>query len=72
MRHGRTDMSGHDLWHIAVLGATLFAAAGVAILTLGSLLWDDTPLGVAKAKFFILGLVGLAGVLIALEWLGVH
>jgi hypothetical protein len=62
----------HDLWHIAVLGTTLFAAAGVAILALGSLLWDDTPLGVAKARFFILALVGLAGVLITLEWLGVH
>lgn len=55
-----------------MLGSTLFAAAGVAILALGSLLWDETPLGVARARFFILGLVGLAGVLIALEWLGVH
>ena len=65
-------MTTHDLWHIAVLGATLFAAAGVAILALGPLLWDDTPLGAAKARFFVLGLVGLAGLLLALEWQGVH
>ena len=65
-------MTTHDLWHIAVLGSTLFAAAGAAILALGSLLWDDTPPGVVRARPSIIALVGVAGVLLALEWLGVH
>ena len=55
-----------------MLGSTLFAAAGVAILALGALIWDEIPLGVAKARPAILVLVGLAGLLLALEWLGVH
>jgi hypothetical protein len=55
-----------------VLGSTLFAAAGVAILGLGSLIWDETPPGVAKARPLILGLVLLAGVLLIVEWTGVH
>jgi hypothetical protein len=62
----------HDLWHIAVLGSTLFAAAGVAILALGSLIWDETPPGVTKARPLILGLVAIAGILLVAEWTGVH
>jgi hypothetical protein len=62
----------HQLWHVAVLGSTLFAAAGAAILLLGSLVFDEPPPGLTKARPAILALALLAGGLLALEWLGVH
>ena len=55
-----------------MLGSTLFAAAGLAILAIAPLIWDEVPDGLTKVKPSILGLVGLAGALLGLEWLGVH
>ena len=65
-------MDWHEIWHIAVLGSTLFAAAGVVILALSSLVFDEPPPGLSRARPAILALVGAAGALVALEWLGVH
>lgn len=65
-------MTGHDLWHVAVLGSTLFAAAGVAILVLAPLIFDETPRGVIRARPAIGAVVVLATVLLGLEWLGIH
>ncbi|HWC15121.1 MAG TPA: hypothetical protein VG929_11115 [Actinomycetota bacterium] len=65
-------MSGHDLWHIAVLGSTLFAAAGVVIVVLASLLYDEMPPGITRARPAAAGIVAAAGALLGLEWLGVH
>jgi hypothetical protein len=65
-------MTRHEIWHVAVLAATLFAAAGGAILVLGPLVFDEPPPGLSRARPAILGLVLLAGVLLGLEWLGVH
>ncbi|MGH2729411.1 MAG: hypothetical protein ACRDJI_02260 [Actinomycetota bacterium] len=64
-------MSSHDLWHIAVLGSTLFGAAGLLIVALGPLVLDS-PRGAARARPFVLGLLALAGFLLLLEWLVVH
>ena len=57
---------------MAVLGSTLFAAAGVAILLLGAVLFDEPPPGLQRSRPIVLvtGLIALA--LLALEWLGVH
>jgi hypothetical protein len=65
-------MTRHEIWHVAVLLSTLFAVAGVAILALGSLVFDEPPPGLARARPAILGLAALGGVLVAMEWLGVH
>ena len=65
-------METHDLWHIAVLGSTLMAAAGAALVVLSPLLFEEPPPGLAKARVFVLGLAGLAAVLLTVEWLGIH
>ena len=65
-------MSWHEVWHVAVLGSTLFAAAGIVTLVLAPLIFDDTPPGLKRARPLILALVTLAALLLALEWLGVH
>lgn len=62
----------HDLWHVAVLGSTLFGAAGAILLALSPLLFERTPPGLARRRPLILALLGGAGVLIALEWTVVH
>lgn len=65
-------MSSHDLWHVAVLGSTLFAGAAVAILALSPLLFDEPPPGLTRAKPLVLSLCALAAILLIAEWLGVH
>ena len=65
-------MNRHEIWHVAVLLSTLFAVAGIAILALGSLVFDRPPPGLTRARPAILGLAALGGVVLALEWLGVH
>jgi hypothetical protein len=62
----------HDLWHIAVLGSTLMAAAGVALLALSPLIFEERPPGLAKGRALVIGLVILAAILLAVEWLGIH
>ena len=41
--------SMHEVWHIAVLAATLFGAAGAAILLLAPLVFDGCPPGLRQA-----------------------
>jgi hypothetical protein len=65
-------MDWHGLWHVAVLGSTLFAAAGVVLLGVATLVFDEPPPGLTRARPVILALVGAAGALVGLEWLGVH
>jgi hypothetical protein len=65
-------MEVHDLWHMAVLGSTLFAAAGLAIAVLAPLLFDQVPSGLSQARPAILAVGTVAVILIAVEWLGVH
>ena len=47
-------------------------AAGLAILALVPLVFDEPPPGVAVWRPVVLVLVGLAAALLTLEWLGVH
>lgn len=66
-------MSGwHEVWHVAVLGSALFGGAAVALVLLAPLVFDSPPEGLARARPFLLGLGGFAGLLLLAEWLGVH
>jgi hypothetical protein len=65
-------MEGHQIWHLVVLGSTLFAAAAVAILVLAPLVFDGTPPALARRRPLLLGLIGLAAVLLAGEWMVAH
>jgi hypothetical protein len=65
-------MEAHDWWHLVVLGSTLFGAAGLAIVGLSSLVFEEPPPGLTAWKPVVLVLVGVAAVLLGLEWLGVH
>ncbi len=62
----------HEIWHIAVLASTLLGAAGLMITLLAPLLFDPIPPGLVRARPFVLGGAAVAGVILAVEWLGVH
>ena len=55
-----------------VLAATLFAAAGAAILLLAPLVFDTPPEGIARYRTALLAAIGAAIVLVILEWTIVH
>ena len=65
-------MRAHDWWHMIVLGSTLFGAAGLAILLLVPIAFDEPPPGFKEARATITLLVALAVLLLGAEWLGVH
>jgi hypothetical protein len=62
----------HTTWHIVVLSSTLLAAAGLAIVALAPLVFDEPPPGLTKARPWILALIAGAAVLLLVEWLGIH
>ncbi|MBA2426571.1 MAG: hypothetical protein H0V60_05730 [Actinobacteria bacterium] len=63
----------HQLWHVAVLGWTLFAVAGAAIALLGPVAFETPPPGLTRARPVVLGLiVPVAAVLLIVEWTAVH
>lgn len=47
-------------------------AAGLGIVLLAPLVFDEAPPGLARFRPFVLGLIALAAVLLAAEWLAVH
>ncbi|MQB00003.1 MAG: hypothetical protein GEU78_06870 [Actinobacteria bacterium] len=65
-------MQAHQLWHLVVLGVTLLAAAALAILVLAPLVFDGTPPDLARRRPLLLGLIALAALLLAAEWLFAH
>jgi hypothetical protein len=62
----------HQVWHVLVLAVTILAAAGGVILLLAPLVFDPVPEGLHRARPYVLGLILGAGILLAVEWLGVH
>jgi len=62
----------HEVWHITILAATLFAAAGGAILVLAPLVFEVPPPGLVRYRPALLTGVAVAVVLIVLEWTVVH
>ena len=65
-------MQFHQLWHIVLLAATLFAAAGAAILLLSPLVFDRPPPGLVKYRPTIVTLIVVTGAMLVVEWLVVH
>ena len=65
-------MTSHIAWHILVLGTTLMAAAGVALLLLAPLVFESPPPGLTRARPLIWGLAVGALFLLLVEWLGIH
>ena len=65
-------MESHELWHVAVLASTLIAAGGLGLLVLAPLLFEETPVGLARARPLVLGLIGVAAGVLLVEWLFVH
>lgn len=55
-----------------VLASTILAAAGLALVALSGVLFDELPPGFARARLAIAVLVALAAVLLLLEWVRVH
>jgi hypothetical protein len=62
----------HEVWHALVLGSTLFAAAGAVILALSPVFFEPQPAGLTRSRKVVLGLIGLAIVLLIVEWTVVH
>lgn len=65
-------MSAHDFWHIFVLGSTLLAAAGAAILMLASLIFDATQPGLERARPAVIALIAAGAAIVLMEWFVVH
>jgi hypothetical protein len=65
-------MPWHQLWHVAVLGATLLAVAGVLIVSLAPLLFDLPGAVLRSARRLALAMLALAVGLVVTEWLAIH
>ncbi len=65
-------MTTHDLWHAALLLTTLLGGGGLVLLVLVPMVFDDIPVGLTRARPWILVTAGVALALIVLEWRGVH
>jgi hypothetical protein len=62
----------HRLWHVLVLGSTLLAGAGLAIVFVSPLFGDDVSTGVRRARPLVFALAALALTVLLVEWLIVH
>jgi hypothetical protein len=65
-------MPWHQIWHVAVLGTTLVAAAAGVIVWLGPLMLEWRGGALRVARRLMLAMLGLALALIATEWLVIH
>jgi hypothetical protein len=62
-------LTAEDVLHVLILLLSLIAAAAMAVVVLGPLLFEAPPAG---ALPWALGAGVLAVILVTLEWLGVH
>jgi hypothetical protein len=62
----------HEVWHVVVLVSSLFGAAAVAVVVLAPAVFETPPEGLVRARPYLLGLGGLAALLLVAEWQGVH
>lgn len=66
-------MSGwHEIWHVTVLVTSLFGGAALALVALAPLVFESAPEGFARVRPYLIALGGVAGILLLVEWLGVH
>lgn len=62
----------HRLWHVAVLGSTLLGGAGLAIVLLTPLLFEEAPPSLVRMRSIAWALAAFALVLLVVEWLVIH
>lgn len=65
-------MTQHELWHVLLLASTLFAAAGIALLTVFWLAFDEPPAPSTTVRPVVWGVVAVVAILLVVEWVGVH
>jgi hypothetical protein len=65
-------VSAHEVWHVVVLGSTLLAGAGAAILLLASVIFDAMPPGLERARGAVIALIGAGAAIVLMEWFVVH
>ncbi len=65
-------MSRHEIWHVLLLASTLFAAAGIALLTLFWFAFDEPPAPGTMVRPLVWGVVAVVAILLVVEWVGVH
>ncbi len=65
-------MGSHEWWHLFVLGSTLMGAAALVIVGLYPLMFGQETSGSSRWRKIALGLVGVAAVLLIVEWLAIH
>ena len=61
-----------SLWHVFLLVMTLSAVASALILVLVPLAFETPPPGLARARPWLLGLIGATAALYLLEWQVLH
>ncbi|MDQ4025344.1 MAG: hypothetical protein M3217_07630 [Actinomycetota bacterium] len=57
---------------MSVLAVSLLGGAALVVLALSALAFDSPPQGLVRARPYLLGLGGLAAVLLVVEWVGIH
>ncbi|HEV2755514.1 MAG TPA: hypothetical protein VG318_07025 [Actinomycetota bacterium] len=57
---------------MSVLAVSLLGGGALAVLAIAAVAFDAPPQGLVRARPYLLGLGGLAGGLLVVEWLGVH
>ena len=64
--------SAETLWHLFLLVMTLASVGAAAILLLVPLAFDAAPEGLARARPWLLALIGVTLALYLLEWRVLH
>lgn len=64
--------TSETLWHVFLLVMTLSAIAAGAILLLVPLAFEAPPAGLARARPWLLALIGVTAALYLLEWRVLH
>jgi hypothetical protein len=64
--------TSETVWHLFLLVLTLSSIAAVAIVALAYLAFDEPPEGLARARPWLLGLIGVTLALYVLEWRVLH
>lgn len=64
--------TAETLWHVFLLVLTLGAVAAAAILALVPLAFETPPPGLARARPWLIALIGLTLVVYLLEWQVLH